>query len=649
MIQNRRPSAAGGSSSLIRPATPRVIQTALQRREKARGRAIQKLGEEGAAALILAWSKLDSKKAEDRKLQDGILISAMANKDLSFAETREIFQVGYPRLKRISEYKTTPSPEHFARKHATTEESLSILQQARDQWLLEDGYPCEHKKPRLYFVDEKNSWKIVHAEYCTLYQGIEKKNPLTKVIAYKTFCQYRRFFWPDVHLSRLKEDECDSCVRLSIITKFGETEEERQNAKNLLEKHVGAAREQRRAISSFTKAYIKGLLPREKDVSLGLPDFLDSEGDLMSSLPSSQVVCLAEDYGSGVAMPHYGSVRPGSDYFNSNLTMNMYVQCDLGSNEHHVTLYDERCMGKGADALCSLRLAWHLRERKRLEAAHGSPPRYFIGIYDNCVGQNKSNVTFKFAAYLSLVLYERVLLLFYLPGHSHMICDRVVGWCKKSIKGKNIYDPESLCENMNGVKNVKCSYLSHTNSNRCAWEGFSDLFNKYFNNMPAGFTDYYVFEFFEGKVRIQPFCSSPPEDAFVHTLCPSPAATAKKINQELWGCDSFSDVSDLSQVILPVQKTCALKPKKLKSLAKKYNTIPPNFRAFYPDALDEEEEEEEEDDVQLVSEEQQSPPQKKMRKDRGIPGTRNLGRPPKKTAATTTNQRSITCFFQTKK
>jgi hypothetical protein len=653
MTQNRRLSASGGSSSLILPATPRPKQTAQQRKDKAKERAFLKLGEVRAAALILAWSKLNPFKEEDRKLQDGILISVLANRDLSQFEIREFFKVGYTRLKRICGYDSTSSPVHLAKKHATTEESLTILQQARDQWLLEDGYPCEHKKPRLYFVEETTSWKVVHKNYCTLYHRTEKRNPLTKVLAYKTFCQYRRFFWPNVHLSRLKEDECDSCVKLRIISKFGETEEERQNAKNLLEKHVGAARDQRRSISSFTKAYIKGLIPEEEDVSLGLPEFLDSEGDVLSSLPSTQLVCLAEDYGSGVAMPHYGSIRPGSDYFNSNLTMNMYVQCDLGSNKHHVTLYDERCMGKGADALCSLRLAWHVRERKRLEADNGSPPKYFIGIYDNCVGQNKSNVTMKFAAYLSLVFYERVLLLFYLPGHSHMICDRVVGWCKRSIKGKNIYDPAGLCESMNGVNNVNCSYLSHTKSDRCAWEGFSDLFNKYFNPMPLGFTDYYVFEFFQGKVRIQPYCSSSPEEAFHHTLCPNPVTTAKKINWELWGCNSFSDVSNISQVILPVQKTCALKRKKLKSLAKKYDTIPSIFRAFYPDAPEEEEEEEEDEDegqLESLSPLEQSP-QKKKRKDRGIPGTRNLGRPPKKatTRTTTANQRSITCFFQTKK
>jgi hypothetical protein len=64
-----------------------------------------------------------------------------------------------------------------------------------------------------------------------------------------------------------------------------------------------------------------------------------------------EALVLAEDYGQGIAMPHYGITRPKSDYFNSNLNVNLYVQADISRNENRVTLYDERTMGKDKDAL----------------------------------------------------------------------------------------------------------------------------------------------------------------------------------------------------------------------------------------------------------------------------------------------------------
>ena len=75
-------------------------------------------------------------------------------------------------------------------------------------------------------------------------------------------------------------------------------------------------------------------------------------------------------------------------------------------------------------------------------------------LLDNCVGQNKSQKTMKFACLLSILFYETVALLFFLPGHTHMLPDRVVGHCKNSIKGLNLYTIEQIAERCNTVKGI---------------------------------------------------------------------------------------------------------------------------------------------------------------------------------------------------
>ena len=59
-------------------------------------------------------------------------------------------------------------------------------------------------------------------------------------------------------------------------------------------------------------------------------------------------------------MPHYGLIRPQQEYFNSNLTVKIYVQDDIFRGLHKVILYEERTMGKYKDALFILRLKYHV-------------------------------------------------------------------------------------------------------------------------------------------------------------------------------------------------------------------------------------------------------------------------------------------------
>jgi hypothetical protein len=111
--------------------------------------------------------------------------------------------------------------------------------------------------------------------------------------------------------------------------------------------------------------------------------------------------------------------------------MHNFIISDITANRNNVLIYDEHGQGKGANALCSHRLLFHLRFRQ--ERADRLPKMLLL-ILDNCVGQNKSKVVFMFYALLSLLFYDKVVFLFLIPGHSHNQADRVVAWCRNKMR-----------------------------------------------------------------------------------------------------------------------------------------------------------------------------------------------------------------------
>ena len=87
--------------------------------------------------------------------------------------------------------------------------------------------------------------------------------------------------------------------------------------------------------------------------------------------------------------------------------------------------------------MCSMRLRYHLQQHKKREQASVDAELLAV-LLDNCVGQNKSNAVLQFFCLLGLLFYPKVALVFLIPGHSHMIADRVVVWCRRAIRGKNL-------------------------------------------------------------------------------------------------------------------------------------------------------------------------------------------------------------------
>ena len=150
--------------------------------------------------------------------------------------------------------------------------------------------------------------------------------------------------------------------------------------------------------------------------------------------PAQKCHVSCEDYGQAIALPSYRAKRPNVDYFSSDLHIQMFNLCNTTINVNEVCLYDERHSGKGANAVCSLRWRYHCNLIKDLLKDGKDPPSIFIKVLDNCTGHNKSNHTMMLDSLLSLVLYDRVVNFYLIPGHSHMRADQVVSLCKKALQ-----------------------------------------------------------------------------------------------------------------------------------------------------------------------------------------------------------------------
>ncbi|EEY62650.1 uncharacterized protein PITG_14428 [Phytophthora infestans T30-4] len=103
-------------------------------------------------------------------------------------------------------------------------------------------------------------------------------------------------------------------------------------------------------------------------------------------------------------MPILWSCSPfGGIIFTSNLILQNFVVADISNGVNNVYFYDERAQGKDANALCSLRLNYHLSIISRAKHNEVAPPEVSFSILDNCVGQNKSKAVLMFFSFLSVI------------------------------------------------------------------------------------------------------------------------------------------------------------------------------------------------------------------------------------------------------
>ena len=106
--------------------------------------------------------------------------------------------------------------------------------------------------------------------------------------------------------------------------------------------------------------------------------------------------------------------------------------------------------------------------------------------------------------------------------------------------------------------------------------------------MPGGYTGNYMFEFDAGVCTYRQLATTPDAEAQQVSLLPAgwPAERVRDlISSELFGSTDPKEWT-MQNVTLPNAAPKEMTAKKLKSLAKKYCTIPVEYRPYYPDVTD---------------------------------------------------------------
>ena len=110
---------------------------------------------------------------------------------------------------------------------------------------------------------------------------------------YSTFLQYTHYLWPGLHLTHTTEDTCDVCVSIHLTLKDPDLSDERRSElQNELKVHHEASRDQRRAVSTFTKAYASKHAPKQNLPHIILPDSFDCDSDIDAYDPQTTIDAL---------------------------------------------------------------------------------------------------------------------------------------------------------------------------------------------------------------------------------------------------------------------------------------------------------------------------------------------------------------------
>ena len=170
------------------------------------------------------------------------------------------------------------------------------------------------------------------------------------------------------------------------------------------------------------------------------------------------------------------------------------------------------------------------------------PPKHHVGIYDNCVDQNKSNIVFKFEVMqLILGFYMSKNKLFLIPGNSHNLSDVKTAELNKCLRNKNLYTVDQMKEELKAVKDTEVFVLE--SGDFYEWE---DVLNKYIKDMPSGFTSFYCFELVGGKVAMKKFCNEAvEEDVMTKDLVENVDAVKSAILNEVFGLIGDATLTDI--------------------------------------------------------------------------------------------------------
>ena len=437
---------------------------------------------------------------------------------------REVFGIGYERYRNILHHQSDKVGFGGRNKNAVSVDMIEQLYRFSMHGVpTELGYPCGYRRLLKYCTDPAvTSWEKL---YDIHFLKFEDGNKFILKMGKITFYNFMLAYHPEFRLKRVMEDACDTCIELQTMLKDKRfSEEEHKSIEAALANHGDMARNMRKAMRNAIVLWKGNHAVAVVDSELeGAADRLEAVlvDDAVpgiewqpSKVEKIQLVC--EDFDGNFTSPWYGSVRPGADYYASKLTMYCFIIADISRNINYVKLYDERAMGKDANALCSLRFVHHLTQFNRTPV--NSRPTILFQVLDNNDGQNKSQVVFMYFALLSMTLYpEGVVLLFLFAGHSHMAPDHTVSWLRKSLSNLQVFLPGQFIDAFNTIRSVEADFIDHLDPSRMCFERWEEILKAHFAPIPTikegGYTQFHFFEFKCGVLTMR----HSPESNVAHT------------------------------------------------------------------------------------------------------------------------------------
>lgn len=199
-------------------------------------------------------------------------------------------------------------------------------------------------------------------------------------------------------------------------------------------------------------------------------------------------------------------------------------------------------------------------------------PKTLLCVFNNCVGQNKSQLIMMFFAMLSVI-----------PGHSH---NRVVAWCRNAI------NEEQKPLHTNGYRQycqqnqVHCNHSHRSlslSSTFLYWLGHhsTQILQKFAQPLHIRL----FFESDEGHLSMRHLSSTPDIDvAHIQLIKQNFEIIRTSILRDLFG--SKVDIVEVAvnkslRIRLPTIDIYDMLSKKLASLLKKYFSIPSEYMAYY--------------------------------------------------------------------
>jgi hypothetical protein len=145
-----------------------------------------------------------------------------------------------------------------------------------------------------------------------------------------------------------------------------------------------------------------------------IPEKVENIIDPESIVDITNVLLQCEDYAGNLVSPLFELERPSKDYYAANLNLYVFFITNMTTGQNYVYLYDERAQGKNAEALCNLRIRYHIKIlNENYTGKNKLIPRILYTIMDNCVGTICINISVLILLLILMIIILKSILYIY--------------------------------------------------------------------------------------------------------------------------------------------------------------------------------------------------------------------------------------------